>query len=118
MNDATEWIDPELFAAGQLLQSRGLVAPDRTQAPLSEVRAAVDRIGGFLGDGSVPLARERDLPLPGPPRQVPCRLYLPDDVERPPLLVYAHGGGFMQGGLPSWDAVLREFVRQSCTDAL
>jgi hypothetical protein len=27
MNDATSWIDPELVAAGQLLQSRGLVAP-------------------------------------------------------------------------------------------
>ena len=52
MNDATPWIDPELVAAGQLLQSRGLVAPDRTQAPLSEVRAAVDRIGAFLGEGS------------------------------------------------------------------
>ena len=84
MNDATPWIDPELVAAGRLLQSRGLVAPDRTQAPLSEVRAAVDRIGAFLCEGSVPLRRERDLSLPGPHGQVPCRLYLPDDAERPP----------------------------------
>jgi len=118
MNDATTWIDPELVAAGKLLQSRGLVAPDRTQAPLSEVRAAVDRIGAFLGEGSVPLARERDLALPGPHGQVPCRLYLPDDAERPPLLVYAHGGGFMQGSLASWDAMLRELVRQSGVAAL
>jgi acetyl esterase len=118
MNDATEWIDPELVAAGQLLQSRGLVAPDRTQAPLAQVRAAVDRIGAFLGEGSVPLARERDLSLPGPHGQVPCRIYLPDDAERPPLLVYAHGGGFMQGSLPSWDAMLRELVRQSGVAAL
>src|SRR6201997_3323457 len=118
MNDATPWIDPELVAAGQLLQSRGLVAPDRTQAPLSEVRAAVDRIGAFLGEGSVPLTRERDFSLPGPHGQVPCRLYPPDGVERPPLLVYAHGGGFMQGSLPSWDAMLRELVRQSGVAAL
>jgi acetyl esterase/lipase len=118
MNDATPWIDPELVAAGQLLQSRGLVAPDRMQAPLSEVRAAVDRIGAFLGEGSVPLGRERDLTLPGPHGQVPCRLYLPDDAENPPLIIYAHGGGFMQGGLPSWDAMLRELVRQSGVAAL
>ena len=118
MNDATSWTDPELIAAGKLLQSRGLVAPDRTQAPLSEVRAAVDRIGAFLGEGSVPLGRERDLALPGPHGQVPCRLYLPDAVERPPLLLYAHGGGFVQGSLPSWDAVLRELVRQSGVAAL
>src|SRR5689334_22543119 len=118
MNDATEWIDPELIAAGKLLQSRGLVAPDRTQASLAEVRAATDRIGAFLGEGSVPLRRERDVSLPGPHGQVPCRLYLPDDTERPPLIIYAHGGGFMQGSLPSWDAMLRELVRQSGIAAL
>ena len=118
MNDTTPWIDPELVAAGQLLQSRGLVAPDRTQAPLSEVRAATDRIGAFLGAGSVPLERERDLSLPGPHGQVPCRLYLPDNAEKPPLIVYAHGGGFMQGSLPSWDAMLRELVRRSGVAAL
>src|SRR5947208_1315255 len=118
MNDATTWIDPELVAAGRLLQSRGLVTPDRTQAPLSEVRAAVDRIGAFLGEGSVPLQHERDLTRPGPHGQVPCRLYLPDNAEKPPLIVYAHGGGFMQGSLPSWDAMLRELVRQSGVAAL
>src|SRR5215472_5064769 len=118
MADETPWIDPELVAAGQLLQSRGFVAPDRIQAPLSEVRAAVDRIGEFLGEGSVPLHRERDLSLPGPHGQVPCRLYLPDNAARPPLIIYAHGGGFMQGSLPSWDAMLRELVRQSGVAAL
>ena len=118
MNDATPWVDPELVAAGQLLQSRGFVVPDRTKAPLSEVRAAQDRVGAFLGEGSVPLKEERDLTLPGPHGQVPCRLYLPDDASRPPLIVYAHGGGFMQGSLASWDAMLRELVRQSGVAAL
>src|SRR6516162_10626214 len=118
MNDATEWIDPEMVAAGKLLQSRGLVAPDRTQASLSEVRAATDRIGAFLGEGSVPLRNERDLSLPGPQGQVPCRLYLPNDVERPGLIVYAHGGAFVQGGLPSWDHFLRDLVRLSGVAAL
>jgi acetyl esterase len=118
MNDATPWVDPELTAAGQLLQSKGLVAPDRTKASLAEVRAATDRMGAFLGEGSVPLKNERDLSLPGPHGQVACRLYLPDDVERPALLVYAHGGGFMQGSIPSWDHFLRDLVRQSGAAAL
>jgi acetyl esterase len=118
MNDAAPWVDPELVAAGQLLQEHGLVSPDRTQAPLAEVRAAQDRIGAFLAEGSVPLRDERDLSLPGPHGQVPCRLYLPDAAGRPPLLVYAHGGGFMQGSLLSWDAMLRELVRQSRAAAL
>jgi acetyl esterase len=118
MNDAAPWIDPELVAAGKLLQEKGLVAPDRTTASIAEVRAATDRIGAFLGEGSVPLQRERDLSLPGPHGQVPCRLYMPDGAEHPPLLIYAHGGGFMQGSIPSWDHFLRELVRQSGVAAL
>src|SRR5438270_2362340 len=114
MNDAAEpWIDPELIAAGQLMQEKGLVAPDRTVTPMPEVRAAQDRIGAFLGEGSVPLKDERDLSLPGPRGQVPCRLYMPDNSERPPLMVFAHGGAFVQGSLNSWDHLLRDMVRQS-----
>src|SRR5579862_2153810 len=118
MNDAAPWVDPELLAAGKLLQEKGLVAPDRTKAGLGEVRAMTDRIGAFLGEGSVPLERERDLRLPGPHGQVPCRLYLPDGATRPGCIVYAHGGGFMQGSLASWDAMLRDLVRQSGVAAL
>jgi acetyl esterase len=113
MNDATPWIDPELVAANRLQQEKGLTVPDRTVAPLAEVRAAQDRVGAFLGEGSLPLQHERDLALPGPHGQVPCRLYLPDGVEKSPVIVYAHGGGFMQGSLPSWDHFLRDLVRQS-----
>ena len=119
MNDpTTPWVDPELIAAGKLLQEKGLVAPDRTVAGIAEVRAMTDRIGAFLGEGSAPFKHERDLSLPGPRGQVPCRLYLPDGAEGAPLLVYAHGGGFMQGSLPSWDHFLRDLVRQSGVAAL
>jgi acetyl esterase len=113
MNDDTSWIDPELIAAGKLLQEKGLVAPDRTVAPLSEVRAAQDRIGAFLGLDSVPLQSERDVMLPGPHGDVPCRFYYPEGVQRPACLIYLHGGGFMQGSLNSWDHFLRDLVRQS-----
>jgi acetyl esterase len=113
MNDATPWVDPELIAAGKLLQEKGLVAPDRTVAPLSEVRAAQDRIGAFLGLDSVRLQSERDVMLPGPHGDVPCRLYYPEGIVSPPCLVYMHGGGFMQGSLNSWDHFLRDLVRQS-----
>jgi acetyl esterase len=113
MNDATPWVDPELIAAGKLLQEKGFVVPDRTVAPLSEVRAAQDRVGAFLGLDSVPLQSERDVMLPGPHGDVPCRFYYPEGVVRPPCLVYLHGGGFMQGSLDSWDHFLRDLVRQS-----
>ena len=121
-DDAAPWVDPELIAAGKLLQEKGFVAPDRMVTPMPEVRDAQDRIGAFLGEGSVPLKDERDLALPGPGGQVPCRLYRPDvsssGAERPPLLVWAHGGAFVQGGLDSWDHLLRDLVRQSGVAAL
>jgi acetyl esterase len=113
MNDAGPWVDPELIAAGKLLQEKGLVAPDRTVAPLSEVRAAQDRIGAFLGLDSVPLQSERDVMLAGPHGDVPCRFYYPEGIVRPACLVYMHGGSFMQGSLNSWNHFLRDLVRQS-----
>src|ERR1700691_6342381 len=113
MNDASPWTDPELIAAGKLLQEKGFVVPDRTVAPLSEVRAAQDRVGAFLGLDSVPLQSERDVMLPGPHGDVPCRFYYPEGVEKPACLVYMHGGGFMQGSLDAWDHFLRDLVRQS-----
>ncbi|HYM72499.1 MAG TPA: alpha/beta hydrolase fold domain-containing protein [Stellaceae bacterium] len=113
MNDATPWVDPELIAAGKLLQEKGFVVPDRTVAPLSEVRAAQDRVGGFLGLDSVPLQKEQDRMLPGPHGDVPCRLYFPEGIDKPACLIYAHGGGFMQGSLNSWDHFLRDLVRQA-----
>src|SRR5206468_9863685 len=60
----------------------------------------------------------RALSRPGPHGQVPCRLDLPAGVTGPALLVYAHGGGFMQGSLPNWDHLMRELVRQSGVAAL
>ena len=113
MNDATPWVDPELTAAGKLLAEKGYVVPDRTVAPLTEVRAAQDRVGAFLGLDSVPLQHEKDMMLPGPHGDVPCRLYYPEGIDKPACLIYAHGGGFMQGGLNSWDHFLRDIVRQS-----
>lgn len=114
----SDWIDPEYLAVGALLRSRGLVALNPAVAPLAEVRAMGERISAFLLEGSVPLARERDLALPGPHGTVPCRLYLPDGAERPPLIVYAHGGSFALGTLDGWDGVLRELVRRSGVAAL
>ncbi|MGQ0484073.1 MAG: alpha/beta hydrolase [Hyphomicrobiales bacterium] len=39
---------------------------------------------------------------------VACRLYRSDATERPPLLLYLHGGGFVLGGLESHDDVCAE----------
>lgn len=113
MNAAAAAIDPELVAAGALLRKRGLVALNPATAPLAEARATLVRISAFLNEGSVPLGEERDLRVPAPGRDIPCRLYRPDGSARPPLLVYAHGGSFALGDLDGWDGPLRALVRES-----
>jgi acetyl esterase len=112
------WIDPETVTAGAAFKERGLVAPNPLTAPVADLRTAQLRASAFLGEGSVPLADERDLQLGGPRGPIPCRLYRPDGVAKPPLLVYAHGGSFAIGALDGWDVVMRSLVRASGVAAL
>ncbi|WP_168855486.1 alpha/beta hydrolase fold domain-containing protein [Bradyrhizobium brasilense] len=113
MNTAAAAIDPELVTASGLLRDRGLVTSNPAVTPIGEARAALVPVSAFLNEGSVPLAEERDLRIPANGRDIPCRLYRPDGIERPPLLVYAHGGSFALGDLNGWDGALRALVRES-----
>jgi acetyl esterase len=51
---------------------------------------------------------QRDIPGPGGPLRI--RLYRPVGAERPPALVYLHGGGFVIGSLEAADAVCRRLA--------
>ena len=75
MNDATPWIDPELVAAGKLLQEKGLVAPDRTRR--------LDRRGARRGRPHRRVSRRRLGPAQARARPVAARAARPGAV--PPL---------------------------------
>ena len=106
-------LDSGLVAFAETLKARGLRPLSPTSAPLADCRVMQVRIAAVLNEGSVPLTHERDIAAPGASGSIPCRLYLPGDVARPPLLVYAHGGSFALGALDGWDGMLRELVRAS-----
>lgn len=75
-------------------------------------------------DGGIEEARRRlrDLPrrpvhpdllvenheIDGPAGPIPIRVYWPSDVERPPVTMYFHGGGFAVGDLDTHDGTARE----------
>ncbi len=113
MAEVTPWIDPEYVALGAELRRRGLGSLSPVTSPLADCRSMLSRIGAFLNESSAALACERDITVPGAHGQIPCRLYLPDGIVKPPLIVYAHGGSFAIGTLSAWDGMLRELVRQS-----
>lgn len=106
-------LDAGLAALAEALKARGLRALNPASAPIADCRAMAERIAAVLNEGSQPLAREQDISIPGAGGAIPCRLYVPDGVARPPLMLYAHGGSFAQGALASWDGMLRTLVRAS-----
>lgn len=110
---AVPWIDPQLVAMGDWLKARGLAALNPVSSPLADCRDMLERIGAALNHGSVALPGERDIVIPAGRRGIPCRLYPPEGIERPPVLVYAHGGSFALGTLPAWHQMLRDLVRRS-----
>ena len=106
-------LDAGLAALAETLKSRGLRALSPVTSSITECRDMQSRIAAVVNEGSVPLARECDVAIPREGGAVPCRLYLPGGVDRPPLIVYAHGGSFALGSLNAWDGMLRELVRAS-----
>ena len=71
---------------------RDVLAVEGTPAPVGAVEAL--RVDGAAG------------PLD-------ARLYRPRGIERPPLTVYFHGGGFVEGDLDTHDAPCRLLCRQA-----
>jgi acetyl esterase len=66
------------------------------------VRGAYDTLMAMMGAGPESVSAE-DLVVPGPAGDVPVRVYRPGAVDRPPVLVYFHGGGFVIGNIETHD---------------
>ncbi|WP_119165840.1 alpha/beta hydrolase [Algihabitans albus] len=60
----------------------------------------------------------RDLDAPGPAGDIRLRLYRPEAVERPGVLLYFHGGGYVFGDLDSHDAVCADLAAGSAAAVL
>jgi acetyl esterase len=70
--------------------------------PVAKARRHYERDGGLLDLPKVELAQRRDFEIPGPAGPLRCRLYRPHGLgDRPRMLLWFHGGGFVIGGLDS-----------------
>lgn len=102
---------PDLVALAEMVRAAGLSPP--VDRDVQAVRDYLDRVSQFTGAASVPLACEGRLSIDARGRDVVCKLYWPEGADEPPLIFYCHGGGFRHGALESWDAPLRQLVRDS-----
>jgi acetyl esterase len=98
-----------------LLARLSAIAPDRQndRVPVAEQRrrlalsagalAARPRLPLTVSDHAIPAAADSGSATP-----IPARLYVPAGAPAPgPLLVYYHGGGWVQGSLDTHDAACR-----------
>jgi acetyl esterase len=94
-----------------LLRLQAIARPRDEELPIAQVRTNMVREAGIVG-GKQAIGEVRDLEVAGRP----ARLHLP---SRPaaagpgPLLVFFHGGGWIEGGLDSHDAPCRVLAERS-----
>jgi acetyl esterase len=111
--ETVDWhakIDPQQAAAlkrnAEIVESVG--GPGETMAEIRE-RANAARL--VWNEGGPTMAVQRNETVPGPFRDVPMRLYKPNDTADMPVFIYLHGGGFKLGNQLSNDRQMRELAR-------
>ena len=94
-------IDPEIQSFIAL--SEAAFPPDFAGLAIPQQRACYAALcRRFAGQRPQGVA-VRDLVAPGPAGEIPLRLYRPEASERPGVLLYFHGGGYVFGSLESHD---------------
>jgi acetyl esterase len=82
-------------------------APVPESPNVAQLRAAAEAAPILLGGPPIALASIRAATAPGPGGLVPLRVYRPASTASLPLVLYAHGGGWVTGSLDSHDRLCR-----------
>jgi acetyl esterase len=97
-------LDPDIR---RLLDTVFNVAPAAGPPDVAQLRAAAEQAPELFGGVPVPMASIVDAEVPGGRAPVAVRVYSTSTVAPPPLLLYAHGGGWVTGSLNSHDRLCR-----------
>src|SRR5438034_69895 len=97
-------LDPDIR---RLLDTVFALPPDSATPSIEELRAAAEEAPKLLGGEPEIVASIRDLRAPGSAGTVPVRVYRPQSPPPLPLVLYAHGGGWVVGSLASHDKLCR-----------
>lgn len=101
-------------AAAFLKQIEALNAPPVEQIPIEVGRDNYEKLSRYQGGVPISVARTEDRLVPSPLRKsgVPIRIYWPT-LQRLPLLIYFHGGGWSRGSLNTHDALCRRIAKEA-----
>jgi len=102
-------LDPDIR---RLLVTVFANAPDSVQTDVARLRAAAEEAPRLLGGEPETMGSVEDSQAPGPAGSIPLRIYRPDATAPLPLVLYAHGGGWVTGSLDSHDRLCRMLARR------
>jgi acetyl esterase len=100
-------LPPELAAIMQATPASGPVTADTVR----EIRARVT--AGTAGHPRPAIHTIVDRAIPGPGGPIPIRVYKPGPQSGFPILVFAHGGGWVMCDLETHDALCREIANRA-----
>jgi acetyl esterase/lipase len=108
-------LDPEIQAIVDIIEAAP--GPPAHLVPVAQARAAHSRETALMSGPGEPVAQVRDVELPGPGGAIRVRLFLPLAERRgdgpPPLVAYAHGGGWVVGSVDAFDPLCRALANAS-----
>lgn len=87
---------------------RNTVRPPPAHVPLAKVRAAAD--AAMTDPAPPPVARVTDATVISDGQPVPVRLYRPVADGVLPVILFAHGGGFVWGSIATHDGICRRLA--------
>jgi len=108
----TAMLDPDIR---RLLDTIFAVPPDSAAPSIAQLRAAAEEAPRLLGGEPEVVASIRDLHAPGSAGAVPVRVYRPESTAPLPLVLFAHGGGWVVGSLDSHDRLCRILANRLST---
>jgi len=121
------WISA-LWYLGRRIKKDGLILDAKVQllcaivdsvrtTPIDELTATQSRqqmnmFAQLFGAAKIPLDDVSDRTIPGPRNGIPVRIYRPSrqSPEPLPVLIYFHGGGWVQGSLDTHDSICRRLA--------
>ena len=104
-------LDPAL--AGFLAQAAAQGNPPLESLPPAIARQVYRALADTLGLPAPAIGEVNDTSFPGPSGPLSLRVYRPEAAGPWPVLLYAHGGGFVIGDLETHDKVCRTLCHHS-----
>ena len=99
-------LDPQIQKVLDAMKAQKI--PDYADLTPAQARASFEYGAPLMDAPREEVFRVEDKKIPGPLGEIPLRIYTPREAGEPlPIIVWIHGGGFVIGGLESYDRICR-----------